>query len=72
MAALPDDLVAGLKEATVRAELNRIASMIDQVRERDEPLADALADLARDYDHERILALIKAVAEARRGAREGK
>jgi hypothetical protein len=45
--------------------------MIDLVRERDDPLADALAGLARDYDHDRILTLIKGVEEARRRTGEG-
>jgi CheY-like chemotaxis protein len=71
MAELPQDLLARLGEATVRADLKHIEHMIDLVRERDEPLADALADLARDYDHDGILALIRAVEEAWRRTGEG-
>jgi CheY-like chemotaxis protein len=71
MAELPQDLLAELEEATVRADLKRIESMIDLVRERDDPLADALAGLARDYDHDRILTLITGVEEARRRTGEG-
>jgi signal transduction histidine kinase/ligand-binding sensor domain-containing protein/CheY-like chemotaxis protein len=71
MAALPDELVARLEEATVQADLEGISSAVDRVRQWDGVLADALADLARDFDHDGILGLIKAVEDAQGRTAEG-
>ncbi|MGD9002331.1 MAG: response regulator, partial [Anaerolineae bacterium] len=71
MAALPDGVVRELEDATVRADLDGISSAIRQIGEGDSGLADALADLARDFDHDRILVLVKAAREAQPQAGEG-
>jgi CheY-like chemotaxis protein len=65
IAGLPEDVVARLEEATVQGDLNQIESVIDRVSEGDGELADALSDLARDFDHDGILALIEAAQDAR-------
>jgi signal transduction histidine kinase/DNA-binding NarL/FixJ family response regulator len=71
MAALPYGVVRELEDATVRADLDGISSAIRQIGEGDSGLADALADLARDFDHDRILVLVKAAREAQPQAGEG-
>ena len=58
-AALPRAVVADLQEATVEADLGRISALIDQIRGIDDTLGDALASLARDFDHDAILTLIQ-------------
>jgi signal transduction histidine kinase/DNA-binding NarL/FixJ family response regulator len=71
MAALPRDVVASLEMATVRADVERIESVIAEVRDTDEDLAEALSDMARDFNHDRILALIRAVVQSQGREREG-
>jgi PAS domain S-box-containing protein len=63
LAALPAELLADLQQATIRADLHQILILIEQVRAQDPVLADALSDLAENYDYQRILDLIQ---EARR------
>jgi CheY-like chemotaxis protein len=58
-AALPQAIVADLREATVEADLDLISDLIDQIRGFDERLGDALASLARDFKHDAILTLIE-------------
>jgi signal transduction histidine kinase/ligand-binding sensor domain-containing protein/CheY-like chemotaxis protein len=70
MVALPDDLVSELEKATVRGDLDKISSSIEKIGDEDGVLADALADLAQEFDHDAILALIEAVSEARRRTEE--
>ena len=59
MAALSPDWVGDLREATILGDLGLILARIDQIREQDAALAEALAALARDFDHDKILALIQ-------------
>jgi CheY-like chemotaxis protein len=59
LAALPADWLADLQQATVRADLNLILRLADQVREQDAALAEHLADLARNYEYKQILTLIE-------------
>jgi signal transduction histidine kinase/DNA-binding NarL/FixJ family response regulator len=63
LAALPADLVTDLHGATLRADLDSIASVIDRIRTKDEALADSLADLAHSFDHDTILGLIQSLGE---------
>ena len=63
MAALSPDWVGDLREATILGDLGLILARIDQVREQDAALAGALAALAHDFDHDKILALIQQAGE---------
>jgi CheY-like chemotaxis protein len=58
LAALPVGWVADLRRATIKADLSRILTLVDRIREEDAALADALADLARDFEYKKILALV--------------
>jgi len=59
LAALPADWVTDLQQATILGDLDSILTLIDQIRGQDATLAKALANLARDFDHDRILTLIQ-------------
>jgi PAS domain S-box-containing protein len=59
LADLPATWVADLQQATTKANLRLILSLIDQVRVQNATLADALAELAQDYEYRKILALIE-------------
>jgi CheY-like chemotaxis protein len=59
MASLPTGWVADLQEATVRGDLSRILTLIDQMREDNPTLADALGHLARNFEYKKILTLIE-------------
>jgi len=50
---------AELKQATIKADLNRILTLVDQVREQNAALAEALADLASNFEYKKILTLIE-------------
>jgi CheY-like chemotaxis protein len=65
LADLPATWVAELEQATTRADLHLILSLIDQIRGRDTVLADALAEMAQNYEYKKILALIEQSGGAR-------
>ena len=58
LAELPDDVLAELKQAIIDLDVDRIGAAIDQVRELNAPVADGLADLVKDFQYEKLLALI--------------
>jgi CheY-like chemotaxis protein len=59
LAALPAGWIADLQQATIRADLNLILNLIEQIRGQNPALADALADLARNFEYKKILTLIE-------------
>ena len=59
MAALPASWLADLQQATTKADLTLILSLIGQIREHDAALANALANLAQNYEYKKILTLIE-------------
>lgn len=61
--ALPAGWLSELQKATVRADLNQILSLADQIRPQNPALAQALADLAGDFEYKKILALIEQAGE---------
>jgi CheY-like chemotaxis protein len=67
MAGLPAGWVSDLQEATVKADLNLMLILIDQIRDGDPALADALADLARDFQYQKILTLLEESDETQPG-----
>jgi PAS domain S-box-containing protein len=64
LAALPREWLVNLQEATTLGELRLILDHIDRIGEHDTELARALAALARDFEHERILLLLGMAGEA--------
>ncbi len=55
---LPSDLLENLEQATIIADMERISALIAQVRDYDDPLADALDVLADDFKYNDIADLI--------------
>ena len=56
LAALPADWVADLQQATILGNLDSILALVDQIRGQDAALANALTELADNFDHGTILA----------------
>ena len=54
-----EEWLAELQSATIKADLNRMLALAEQVREQDAALADALGDLIRSFRYKRLLALIQ-------------
>jgi CheY-like chemotaxis protein len=61
LAALSTGWVANLQQATIKADLNLILTLIDQIRGENPALADALTDLARNFEYKKILTVIEQV-----------
>jgi CheY-like chemotaxis protein len=59
LAGLPAGWVSDLREATTRADLDLILSLAGQIRGQHPALADALAELAQNYEYKKILAAIE-------------
>jgi CheY-like chemotaxis protein len=59
LTALPAGWVADLQQATIKADLNLILTLIDQIHGENPALADALADLARNFEYKKILTVIE-------------
>ncbi len=57
--ALPDDLLARLEEAAIRANINDIAAIIKAIYAHNHAIAEALADLADRFEYDNILSLLK-------------
>ena len=58
LAALPADWLAALERATIECDLELILIQIEQIRDRNDALASALAALANEFEFNQILALI--------------
>ena len=59
LAGLPDELLKGLEQALVRIDIDAVDRAIEEIRTCNDPLADALAPLARDSEFGRMLRLIR-------------
>jgi nitrogen-specific signal transduction histidine kinase/CheY-like chemotaxis protein len=59
MAALPADWQADFQEATIALDTELMATHIDQIRHQNESLANALTEMADNFEYDRILALIQ-------------
>jgi signal transduction histidine kinase/ligand-binding sensor domain-containing protein/CheY-like chemotaxis protein len=55
---LPSSWISELEQATVLGDLGSLEAIIYKIRDKDIVLADVLADLARNFNHEGILKLI--------------
>jgi len=60
---LPQKWISDLEQATILGDLGSLEAVIYKIREKDKPLADVLADLARNFNHDGILKLIREVKD---------
>ena len=58
LAQLPDDLRKELKQATIDLDVDLIETLIRRIRKLDATVADGLADLADNFQYDRLLELI--------------
>ncbi len=63
LAALPIEWVVRLEQGTRIVDLELLDSVIEQIRERDAFLADALTYLVEDYEYGKILTVIQEVRD---------
>ena len=56
---MPDDLRKELKQAIIKFNVDLIQAIIERIRELNGPVADGLADLANNFQYEKLLALIQ-------------
>ncbi len=63
LSTLPANLVADLKQATVQGNFNRMLAIVEQIRQHNDPLANALAELIGNFDYDKILTLIEQAGE---------
>ncbi len=59
LAALPAEWVESLKQGARLANFILLSSVIEQIREQNVSLADALAQLAEDFEYKKILTLLQ-------------
>ena len=59
LAGLPEDWLASLEQATIECDLELILTQIEQIRDRNDSLANALTGLANEFLFNQILDLIK-------------
>ena len=59
LASFSPDWLASLHQATIEGDLYVMLSLIDEIRTQDNPLANALAALAKTFQFEQILTLTK-------------
>jgi hypothetical protein len=59
LVAISPDLVSGLHRATVEGDVEGISSLVERIADLDSELGRRLAELARDFDHDAILALVR-------------
>ncbi len=62
LAALPVDMVSDLEQAILNIDLDRVATVIEQIRAQDARLADTLQRYVDDFEYERIVTLIQETA----------
>jgi|GEM_PF-117296 len=59
LASLPADWLVNFQQATVEGDLDLMLTFIEQIRQQNHHLADALASLANQFQFEELLALIE-------------
>lgn len=59
MAELPDSLLGRLEDAASRMKVNDVEVLIDEVSTHNQPLGQALANLATDFEYTRIVELVQ-------------
>ncbi|MDM8544111.1 response regulator [Desulfococcaceae bacterium HSG9] len=58
LTALPAGLLSDLEKAAIRANMNAINTIIDDIRTHSDSIADTLAHLADSFEYDKILSLI--------------
>jgi len=59
LAAQPSEWLTELRAATIKADLNRMLALVEQIRGQDAGLAEALEGLAHNFEYKRILNLLE-------------
>jgi hypothetical protein len=59
LATLPNDLLTQLHQAALELDMELMQILISQVRQQNEPLANALLQLANEFQYTRLLDLIE-------------
>jgi signal transduction histidine kinase/CheY-like chemotaxis protein len=59
LAEFPEDFLATLKQAVIDLDLDRIQTVIDQIRKLNASVAQALTDLADNFQFDKLLALVQ-------------
>ncbi len=62
-AALPSGLITDLEQAILNVSLDQMYRLIEQIREQEDALADALKDYVDNFEYEEILRLIQSEQE---------
>ncbi len=60
---LPSELLADLEEATILCDINMINSTIAKIRSYNDTLANVLAELADNFEYDKLLALVLGVSD---------
>jgi signal transduction histidine kinase/CheY-like chemotaxis protein len=61
---LPESWISDLEQATILGDLGSLETVIYRIQDKDAALADVLANLARNFNHDGILKLIREVKHA--------
>ena len=59
LATLPSDLLVNLEHATITTDMTMICKLIEQIRVHNSSVADALAQLAGEFEYLKILACLQ-------------
>jgi hypothetical protein len=59
MEGMPDAWLADMRQAVVEGDLGWIMRLIEDIRAESPVLADALIELTRGFEHDRLLDLVK-------------
>jgi CheY-like chemotaxis protein len=59
LAALPAELLADLRQAAQEINLDKVSSLVEQIRQTDETLAQALDELVEDFRFDTLQALVE-------------
>ena len=59
LAVLPDEWMSDMQRAAILGDLGQMLHLLERIRVQDSELAEALAALTHDFEHERILMLIE-------------
>jgi hypothetical protein len=62
-AELPTELLTNLKQAAIRIDMDRIDTLIDEIRSLNTVLAERLTMLASDFKYDEILDLIQQASD---------
>ncbi len=58
LAGLPEELLKALKHAAIQLNSQTVRQIIDRIRQIDAPVGDALPELIRNYQYDRLINLL--------------